>query len=166
MSLRSFFTGTWATERAEAQPQNLLPGSGHHGEVRPELLPFDLSAELNVRCDLSAWPIAAAARNCREGSLLRHDTITGDMPSAPPPSSRPPPGARTRNSPAPGSTRRAGCILPPRRAAAKARGGEGRGPYRTCCRCRASGARAAVSMIQPAFCIHPANGDICLSTCP
>jgi len=50
--------------------------------VRPELLPFDLSSELNVRCDLLGLAYRRRRQELAEkGWLLSDaDTITGDVP--------------------------------------------------------------------------------------
>jgi hypothetical protein len=81
--LRSFFTGKWADRNARMrnlrtyrQDQAVLE------KVRPELLPFDLSAELNVRSDLLGLAYRRRRQELAEkGWLLSDaDTITGDVP--------------------------------------------------------------------------------------
>ena len=81
--LRSFFTGKWADGNARKrnirtyrQDQAVLE------KVRPELLPFDLSAELNVRSDLLGLAYRRRRQELAEkGWLLSDaDTITGDVP--------------------------------------------------------------------------------------
>ncbi len=52
MSLRTFFTGKWADKNALTRSLKIYKQDQAVMEkVRPELLPFDLSAELNVRSD-------------------------------------------------------------------------------------------------------------------
>jgi phenylpropionate dioxygenase-like ring-hydroxylating dioxygenase large terminal subunit len=82
-SLRSFFTAKWANKNALARSLKIYEQDVVVMEkVRPELLPFDLSAELNVRSDL----LGLAYRRRRQeladkGWLLSDaDRVTGDAP--------------------------------------------------------------------------------------
>ncbi len=83
MSLRSFFTGKWADGNALKRSLKIYEQDQVIMEkVRPELLPFDLSSELNVRCDALALAYRRRRQELAEqGWLLSDtDTITGDVP--------------------------------------------------------------------------------------
>ena len=55
VSLRSFFTGTWADKNAAKRVPPIFVADAEIVEnQRPELLPFDLSAELHVKSDAIA----------------------------------------------------------------------------------------------------------------
>lgn len=83
IALRSFYPGRWADGMARRQTVTIFKQDARVvNQVRPELLPFDLSAELHVQSDL----IQVAYRRRRQelaarGWLLSDDDrITGDMP--------------------------------------------------------------------------------------
>jgi hypothetical protein len=83
MSLRSFFTGKWADKNALKRSLKIYyQDQAIMEKVRPELLPFDLSSELNVRCDLLGLAYRRRRQELAEkGWLLSDtDTITGDVP--------------------------------------------------------------------------------------
>ncbi len=83
MSLRSFFTGSWADNNALKRSLKIYyQDQAIMEKVRPELLPFDLSSELNVRCDLLGLAYRRRRQELAEkGWLLSDtDTITGDVP--------------------------------------------------------------------------------------
>ena len=115
MSLRSFFTGTWADKNALKRSLKIYyQDQAIMEKVRPELLPFDLSSELNVRCDLLGLAYRRRRQELAEKGWLL-STLTpspATCQGAPPPSSHRLPAARTPNSPAPGFTRRADCTRP------------------------------------------------------
>ncbi|WP_027343172.1 aromatic ring-hydroxylating dioxygenase subunit alpha [Hamadaea tsunoensis] len=83
VALRTFFTGKWADKNAVQRTLKIFyQDAAVVDKVRPELLPFDLGAELHIKSDL----IAVAYRRRRQelaaqGWLLSdEDTITGDVP--------------------------------------------------------------------------------------
>ncbi len=80
-SLRSFFTGRWADRNALARSLKIYEQDAAVMEkVRPELLPFDLSAELNVRSDLLGLAYRRRRQELAEkGWLLSDaDVVTSD----------------------------------------------------------------------------------------
>jgi phenylpropionate dioxygenase-like ring-hydroxylating dioxygenase large terminal subunit len=84
ITLRTFFKGSWADKNALKRSLKIYEQDRAVMEqVRPELLPFDLSAELNIRSDL----LAVAYRRRRhelvaKGWLLSDaDTIAGGSPA-------------------------------------------------------------------------------------
>ena len=102
MSLRSFFTGRWADNNALKRSLKIYyQDQAIMEKVRPRAPALDLSSELNVRCDLLASPIAAAARNSprRAGSCPTPTPSPATCRGAPPPSSRRLPAARTPSRP-------------------------------------------------------------------
>lgn len=83
VALRTFFTGRWADADARRRTLRIFRQDAEVVDrVRPELLPFDLGAELHVRSDL----IAVAYRRRREElvKLGWHvgdaDRVVGDAP--------------------------------------------------------------------------------------
>lgn len=83
MSLRTFFTGKWANKNALARSLKIYrQDQAVMEKVRPELLPFDLSAELNVRSD--AMGLAYRRRRqelADKGWLLSDaDKVSGESP--------------------------------------------------------------------------------------
>ena len=83
VALRTFFTGKWADKNAIERTLKIFYQDAEVvNKVRPELLPFDLGAELHIKSDL----IAVSYRRRRQeladkGWLLSdEDTITGDVP--------------------------------------------------------------------------------------
>ena len=83
MSFRSFFTGNWADKNALKRSLKIYyQDQAIMEKVRPELLPFDLSSELNVRCDLLGLAYRRRRQELAEKGWLMSDTdtITGDVP--------------------------------------------------------------------------------------
>ena len=81
--LRDFFTGRWADRNARKRNiRTYRQDQAVIEKVRPELLPFDLSAELNVRSDLLGIAYRRRRQELAEkGWLLSgEDTISGDVP--------------------------------------------------------------------------------------
>jgi phenylpropionate dioxygenase-like ring-hydroxylating dioxygenase large terminal subunit len=83
VALRTFFTGRWADKNAIQRTLNIFYQDAEVvNKVRPELLPFDLGAELHIKSD----QIAVAYRRRRQelaekGWLLTDaDKIMGDVP--------------------------------------------------------------------------------------
>jgi phenylpropionate dioxygenase-like ring-hydroxylating dioxygenase large terminal subunit len=83
VALRSFFTGKWADKNAIERTMKIFYQDAEVvDKVRPELLPFDLGAELHIRSDL----IAVAYRRRRQElaekgwMLTDDDKIMGDVP--------------------------------------------------------------------------------------
>ena len=83
VSLRSFFTGRWADKNAIARTLKIYEQDAAVLEkARPELLPFDLGAELNVRSDLLGLAYRRRRQELAEKGWLVSDadTIAGAAP--------------------------------------------------------------------------------------
>ncbi|MEU4215217.1 aromatic ring-hydroxylating dioxygenase subunit alpha [Actinoplanes sp. NPDC026623] len=83
VALRSFFTGGWADRNAIQRTLKIFYQDAEVvDKVRPELLPFDLGAELHIRSDLIAVQYRRRRQELAEkGWLLSaEDVITGDVP--------------------------------------------------------------------------------------
>lgn len=83
VALRTFFTGRWADKNAIQRTMKIFYQDAEVvDKVRPELLPFDLGAELHIRSDLIAVQYRRRRQELAEkGWLLSaEDTITGDVP--------------------------------------------------------------------------------------
>jgi phenylpropionate dioxygenase-like ring-hydroxylating dioxygenase large terminal subunit len=81
--LRSFFTGSWADRNARARNiRTYLQDQAVVEKVRPELLPFDLSDELNVRSDLLGLSYRRRRQELAEKGWLLSDAdrVSGDSP--------------------------------------------------------------------------------------
>ncbi|MFZ1108984.1 MAG: aromatic ring-hydroxylating dioxygenase subunit alpha [Rhodomicrobium sp.] len=84
-SLRSFFTAKWANRNALSRSLKIYDQDVVVMEkVRPELLPFDLSAELNVRSDLLGLAYRRRRRELADKGWLLSDAdrVTGDAPKS------------------------------------------------------------------------------------
>jgi phenylpropionate dioxygenase-like ring-hydroxylating dioxygenase large terminal subunit len=83
VALRTFFTGKWANKNAIQRTIRIFYQDAEVvDKVRPELLPFDLGAELHIRSDLIAVQYRRRRQELAEkGWLLSpDDVITGDVP--------------------------------------------------------------------------------------
>lgn len=83
VALRTFFTGKWADKNAIQRTLKIFYEDAEVvDKVRPELLPFDLGAELHIRSDLIAVQYRRRRQELAEkGWLLSDDDkITGDVP--------------------------------------------------------------------------------------
>ncbi|MET8150621.1 Rieske 2Fe-2S domain-containing protein [Actinoplanes sp. NPDC049668] len=83
VALRTFFTGKWADKNAIQRTLKIFYEDAEVvDKVRPELLPFDLGAELHIRSDLIAVQYRRRRQELAEkGWLLTDgDRITGDVP--------------------------------------------------------------------------------------
>ncbi|GHJ47989.1 hypothetical protein Cs7R123_53310 [Catellatospora sp. TT07R-123] len=83
VALRTFFTGKWADKNAVQRTLKIFYQDAEVvDKVRPELLPFDLGAELHIKSDLIAVHYRRRRQELAEkGWLLSdEDTITGDVP--------------------------------------------------------------------------------------
>ena len=83
VALRDFFTGNWADKNAVQRVAKIFGQDAPVvDKVRPELLPFDLGAELHVKSDLIAVHYRRRRQELAEqGWLLGdEDTIMGDVP--------------------------------------------------------------------------------------
>ncbi|WP_433382760.1 Rieske 2Fe-2S domain-containing protein [Actinoplanes sp. CA-142083] len=83
VALRTFFTGKWADKNAIQRTIKIFYQDAEVvDKVRPELLPFDLGAELHIRSDLIAVQYRRRRQELAEkGWLLsEEDRITGDVP--------------------------------------------------------------------------------------
>ncbi|XVU21201.1 Rieske 2Fe-2S domain-containing protein [Actinoplanes sp. CA-054009] len=83
VALRTFFTGKWADKNAIQRTLRIFYQDAEVvDKVRPELLPFDLGAELHIRSDLIAVQYRRRRQELAEkGWLLSaEDVITGDVP--------------------------------------------------------------------------------------
>jgi phenylpropionate dioxygenase-like ring-hydroxylating dioxygenase large terminal subunit len=83
MLLRTFFTGKWADRNARARNiRTYRQDQAVVERVRPELLPFDLSDELNVRSDTLGLSYRRRRQELAEKGWLVSDAdrVTGDVP--------------------------------------------------------------------------------------
>jgi phenylpropionate dioxygenase-like ring-hydroxylating dioxygenase large terminal subunit len=83
VALRDFFTGNWADKNAIQRVEKIFGQDAPVvDKVRPELLPFDLGAELHVKSDLIAVHYRRRRQELAEqGWLLSdEDRIMGDVP--------------------------------------------------------------------------------------
>ncbi|MEU8003002.1 aromatic ring-hydroxylating dioxygenase subunit alpha [Catellatospora sp. NPDC049111] len=83
VALRTFFTGKWADKNAISRTLKIFYEDAEVvNKVRPELLPFDLGAELHIKSDLIAVHYRRRRQELAEkGWLLsEEDSITGDVP--------------------------------------------------------------------------------------
>ncbi|MEV4414056.1 aromatic ring-hydroxylating dioxygenase subunit alpha [Catellatospora sp. NPDC049609] len=83
VALRTFFTGKWADKNAINRTLKIFYEDAEVvNKVRPELLPFDLGAELHIKSDLIAVHYRRRRQELAEkGWLLSdEDSITGDVP--------------------------------------------------------------------------------------
>jgi phenylpropionate dioxygenase-like ring-hydroxylating dioxygenase large terminal subunit len=83
VALRSFFKGAWADRDAKRRIFKVLrEDQGIVDAVRPELLPFDLAAELHVKSDYNAVKYRRRrAELVKAGWGVEDNTIVGDGPA-------------------------------------------------------------------------------------
>ena len=83
VALRSFFKGAWADRDARRRIFKVLyDDQAIVGAVRPELLPFDLSAELHVKSDYNAIKYRRRRQELIEaGWGVEDNTIVGEGPA-------------------------------------------------------------------------------------
>jgi hypothetical protein len=83
VALRSFFKGKWADRDARRRVFKVLyEDQAIVDEVRPELLPFDLSAELHVKSDYNAVKYRRRRQELIEmGWSVEGNTIVGEGPA-------------------------------------------------------------------------------------
>jgi phenylpropionate dioxygenase-like ring-hydroxylating dioxygenase large terminal subunit len=83
VALRTFFTGTWANKDAINRTMRIFyEDAAVVDKVRPELLPFDLGAELHIKSDIIAVEYRRRRQELADkGWLLSEDDfVTGDVP--------------------------------------------------------------------------------------
>ncbi|MBB2944408.1 phenylpropionate dioxygenase-like ring-hydroxylating dioxygenase large terminal subunit [Actinoplanes lutulentus] len=83
VALRTFFTGKWADKDAINRTMRIFyEDAAVVDKVRPELLPFDLGAELHIKSDIIAVEYRRRRQELADkGWLLNEeDFITGDVP--------------------------------------------------------------------------------------
>lgn len=83
VALRTFFTGAWANRNAVQRVLKIFYQDAEVvNNVRPELLPFDLGAELHVKSDLIAVHYRRRRQELAEQGWMLSDAdrITGDVP--------------------------------------------------------------------------------------
>lgn len=83
VALRTFFTGAWANRNAVQRVLRIFYQDAEVvNNVRPELLPFDLGAELHVKSDLIAVHYRRRRQELAEQGWMLSDTdrVTGDVP--------------------------------------------------------------------------------------
>ncbi|MFI5429786.1 Rieske 2Fe-2S domain-containing protein [Aeromicrobium sp. UC242_57] len=124
VALRSFFKGKWADRDARRRVFKVLyEDQAIVDNVRPELLPFDLSAELHIKSDQNA----VKYRRRRQGSSRRAGASKATRSSAKaapgsrPGSSRPRRASPCPSWPMPGTSRRSAAARSSRAAARRHR---------------------------------------------